>query len=360
MRVYNFNGGPAAISQSVLERVANETLDWNGTGMSIMENSHRAKEVVDMANKVNQDIKELLGLSEEWKVLFCQGGASLQFAMVALNFAPNGAPCDYINTGLWSTKAFLEAKLCGAGARLAASSEADAFTYIPSEFDFSKDSNYVYLTSNNTVRGTQWSAFPKNAPAPLIADFSSDFLSRTVDFSPFALVFAGAQKNLGPAGLTIVLVRENFLQKGAKNIPHMLDYHTYLEHESMYNTPPVHAIYVSGLVLDWLKNSIGGLKAIEKINRAKAADLYAAIDDSFGFYRGTARKDSRSLMNVTFRLPSEELEKNFLSLAKKEGMVGLNGHRSVGGIRASLYNAVPVEAVMALISFMKEFQKKNG
>ncbi|MDR1545276.1 MAG: 3-phosphoserine/phosphohydroxythreonine transaminase [Deltaproteobacteria bacterium] len=360
MRVFNFNGGPAALPVEVLEQVAAEMLDWRGVGMSVMEASHRSKEVAAMTAEAEADLKELLGLDGGWRALFLQGGASLQFAMIPMNFAPDGAPCDYVDTGLWSTKAFQEAKICGADARLAASSAEDKFVFIPSEFDFRPQARYVYLTSNNTVRGTQWSSFPQDAPAPLTADMSSDFLSRPLDLTKFSLVHAGAQKNVGPAGLTIVLIRPEFAATGRSGLPHLLDYRTYIESDSMYNTPPVFAIYVAGLVFKWLKGTMGGLAAVERRNRVKAATLYGAIDGSGGFYRGAARPDSRSLMNVTYRLPSEALEMTFLAEAKKAGFDGLGGHRSVGGVRASLYNAVELKAVEALAAFMAEFARKNG
>ncbi|MDR1085312.1 MAG: 3-phosphoserine/phosphohydroxythreonine transaminase [Deltaproteobacteria bacterium] len=360
MRVLNFNGGPAALPVPVLEQVAAEMLDWQGTGMSIMENSHRAKEVVAMAEETQAALLELLGIEKGWKVLFCQGGASLQFAMIPMNFAPDGTVCDYIDTGLWSTKAYQEAQICGARPHLAASSKADDFTYIPREYSFSPKPSYVYLTSNNTVRGTRWPSFPDSAPAPLIADMSSEFLSRPVDLKNFVLVHAGAQKNVGPAGLTIVLIRPEWAETGKKGLPHMLDYRTYIEHDSMFNTPPVAAIYTAGLTLKWLRDDIGGLAKIQQLNQEKADCLYKAIDGSGGFYKGTARVDSRSPMNVTFRLKQTDLEKTFLDEAKKEGMVGLNGHRSVGGMRASIYNAVELSAVETLVGFMKHFQSKRG
>jgi phosphoserine aminotransferase len=334
-------------------------LDWNGTGMSIMENSHRAKEVVAMAEETQAVLKELLGLGDEWKVLFCQGGASLQFAMIPLNFG-QGQVCDYVDTGMWSTKAYQEAQICGAKAHLAASSKAEDYTFIPERYDFSSNPRYVYLTSNNTVRGTQWPSFIQNAPAPLISDMSSDFLSRPVNLENFVLVHAGAQKNVGPAGLTIVLIKPTWAETGQKDLPHMLDYRTYIEHDSMFNTPPVFAIYIAGLTFKWLRDEIGGLAKAEKLNQAKAALLYKTIDDSGGFYQGTAQKASRSLMNVTFRLAQTDLEKTFLSEAKDAGLVGLNGHRSVGGMRASLYNAVNLTAVQALTDFMVEFKNKKG
>ncbi|MDR1111928.1 MAG: 3-phosphoserine/phosphohydroxythreonine transaminase [Deltaproteobacteria bacterium] len=360
MRVFNFNGGPAVLPQPVLEQVAAEMLDWQGTGMSILENSHRSKEVAAMATETQELLRSLLGLGQEWAVLFCQGGASLQFAMLPLNFAPDRAVCDYINTGLWATKAFQEAKICGASPHLAASSQDDDFTHIPSEFSFSDKPRYVYLCSNNTVRGTRWPSFPADAPATLVGDFSSEFLSRPLDLRNFSLVFAGAQKNVAPAGLTIVLIRREFAETAAKGVPHMLDYRTYLENDSMYNTPPVFAIYVAGLVFRWLRDQVGGLAGMEALNRAKADRLYGFIDGSGGFYRGTARADSRSPMNVTYRLASEALEKPFLEGARGEGLVGLGGHRSVGGVRASLYNALGLEAVEALVGYMGHFMAKNG
>ena len=360
MRSYNFNGGPAALPLEVLEQVQAELLDWKGTGMSLMENSHRSKEIVAMAKEAEDDVKKLLNLNDDWAVLFCQGGASLQFAMIPMCFAAGGGKCDYINTGLWSTKAFKEAKHVGAKARLAASSEADDFTFIPEKFDFDSEANYVYLTSNNTVRGTQWKNFPNDAPAPLIADMSSDFLSRPMDLSKFSLVYAGAQKNVGPAGLTVVLVRKEFAAKAEKSVPTLLNYNTYIENESMYNTPPVFAIYVAGLVFKWLLNKVGGLEKMAQINEAKTGLIYQAIDQSGGFYRGTAQVGSRSLMNVTFRLPSEELDVKFKKEAEKNNLFGLGGHRSVGGLRASVYNAVPEDSIKKLVQFMDEFKRTNG
>jgi phosphoserine aminotransferase len=343
-----------------LDQIAAELYDWKGTHMSVMENSHRSREVADMSAEAQQLLKDLLHLGDDWSVIFCQGGASLQFAMLPLNFAADGAVCDYVDTGLWSTKAFQEAKICGASPRLAASSEVENFTYIPSEFDFSSEAKYIYLCSNNTVRGTRWPSFPKNAPSPLVGDFSSEFLSRPLDLTNFSMVLAGAQKNVGPAGLTIVIIRNEFAETGKKGLPHMLDYRTYIKNDSMYNTPPVFPIYVAGLNFKWLKNTIGGLEKMEERNQAKASRLFGYIDNSGGFYRGTARHDSRSPMNVTFRLQREELEKPFLAQAKAAGLVGLEGHRSVGGVRASLYNALGMDAVEALISFMGDFVAKNG
>lgn len=359
MRVLNFNGGPGALPLEVLEEAARDMLNWNGTGMSVMENSHRSKEIMAMVEEAEDNIRSLLGLSDDWHVVFCQGGASLQFAMIAMNFAGPGGRCDYINTGLWATKAYKEAQICGAKPRLAATSEEDDFTNIPDVFDFDPDAKYIYLTSNNTVRGTQWKHFPLNAPAPLVSDMSSDFMSRPVDLSHFGFIYAGAQKNVGPAGVTVVALRREFADKARLDVPSTLSYGNYIKNSSMYNTPPVWGIYVAGLTFKWLKNTIGGLANMRDINLAKSDLLYKAIDDSQGFYRGTVRPNSRSTMNITYRLPSEELEKKFIKEAEANGMVGLGGHRSVGGLRASLYNAIKLEDVETLVDFMAEFKRKN-
>ena len=360
MKVANFNGGPGALPTEVLEEAARDMLDWQGTGMSIMENSHRHKKVVAMVTEAENDFRSLLGLDDEWAVIFCQGGASLQFAMIAMNFAGPGGRCDYVNTGLWATKAYKEAQICGAKPRLAATSEEDNFTYIPDAFDFDHEAKYIYITSNNTVRGTQWKHFPKNAPAPLVCDMSSELLSRPIDVAPFGLIYGGAQKNVGPAGATVVALRRDFADKARLDVPSMLSYPIYIKNDSMYNTPPVWSIYVASLTFKWLKNTIGGLANMEAINKVKSDALYNAIDGSQGFYRGTARHTSRSVMNITFRLPSEDLEKKFKKEAEAANLVGLGGHRSVGGLRASLYNAVPQAAVDKLIEFMAEFQRRNG
>lgn len=359
MRVANFNGGPGALPLPVLEEAARDMFDWRGTGMSVMENSHRDKTVIAMTEEAEADLRALLGLNKEWAVIFCQGGASLQFAMVALNFAGPGGGCDYINTGLWSAKAYSEARVCGAAARLAATSEADDFTHIPETFDFNPEAKYVYLTSNNTVRGTQWTRFP-SPPAPLVADMSSDFLSRPVDLNRFSLIFAGAQKNVGPAGVTIAILRRELAERARLEVPSMLSYPLYIKHESMYNTPPVWAIYIAGLTFKWLRSVGGGLETMAAVNQAKAETIYRAIDGSGGFYRGTARPDSRSRMNVTFHLPTQELNDRFKKEAKAAGLDGLGGHRSVGGLRASLYNAVSRAEVERLTDFMGEFKRVNG
>ena len=359
MRVINFNGGPGALPVPVLEEAARDMLDWRGTGMSVMENSHRAKDVIAMVEEAEADLRSLLGLGEEWAVIFCQGGASLQFAMLAVNFAGPGGRCDYINTGLWSTKAYKEARICGANPRLAATSEPDDFNHIPEVFDFDPEAKYVHLTANNTVRGTQWKKYPA-PPAPMMADMSSEFLSRPVEMSRFSLIYAGAQKNLGPAGVTVVALRRDLADRARLEVPSMFSYPVYIKNESMYNTPPVWSIYVSGLTLKWLKNTMGGLEAVAEFNRVKAETLYKVLDNSGGFYKGTAQEGSRSYMNITFHLPSQELNDRFKKEAQTAGLVGLGGHRSVGGLRASLYNAVTLNEVNKLVEFMHEFQRVRG
>jgi phosphoserine aminotransferase len=359
MRVANFNPGPGALPVPALEEAARDMLDWRGTGMSAMENSHRAKAVIAMVEEAEADLRSLLGLDEEWAVIFCQGGASLQFAMVTLNFAGPAGHCDYINTGLWATKAYKEAKICGANPRLAATSEPDDFTHIPEVFDFDPAAKYVHLTANNTVRGTQWKHYPKT-PVPLMADMSSEFLSRPVELDRFSLIYAGAQKNIGPAGVTVAALRRELADRARLDVPSMLSYPTHIKNESMYNTPPVWSIYIAGLIFKWLRNTIGGLEAMAEINRVKAETLYQFIDRSGGFYRGTARPDSRSHMNVTFLLPSQELNDRFKKEAQAAGLDGLGGHRSVGGLRASLYNAVTQDDTNKLVEFMREFQRTRG
>jgi len=359
MRVANFNGGPGALPVPVLEEAARDMLDWRGTGMSVMENSHRAKDVIAMVEEAEADLRSLLGLGDEWAVIFCQGGASLQFAMVAVNFAGPGGRCDYINTGLWSTKAYKEARICGANPRLAATSEPDDFNHIPEVFDFDPEAKYVHLTANNTVRGTQWKKYPA-PPAPMMADMSSEFLSRPVDMDRFSLIYAGAQKNLGPAGVTVVALRRELADRARLEVPSLFSYPVYIKNESMYNTPPVWSIYVSGLTLKWLKNTIGGLPAMAELNRIKAEAVYDILDHSGGFYKGTAQTGSRSHMNITFHLPSQDLNDRFKKEAQADGLVGLGGHRSIGGLRASLYNSVTQADVNKLVEFMREFQRVRG
>lgn len=358
-RIHNFNPGPAALPLPVLEEIREELLDFRGTGMSVLEISHRSKEFEEVLNTAIERLKRLLGIKEGFHVIFVQGGATLQFAMVPLNLALPGRTVSYIDTGTWSTKAIKEAKSLGKEVVVVASSQDKEYTYIPTGFSVDKNTSYLHFTSNNTIRGTQWKEFPKVEGVPLVSDMSSDFLSRPFDVSPFGLIYAGAQKNLGPAGCAVVLIREDMLERSPKDLPTLLRYPIYTENNSLYNTPPCFVIYAIGLVLKWLEETVGGLEKMAKINEEKAKLLYDVIDRS-GFYRGTAQKESRSLMNVTFRLASEELEKRFLSEAQKNGLGGLKGHRSVGGCRASLYNAVGLDSVKALVSFMEEFERKNG
>lgn len=358
-RVANFNAGPAALPLSVLEQIQAEFLDYQGAGMSITEISHRSKPFDQVINEAVDRTKRLLNLGEDYQVLFLPGGASLQFCMVPMNLALPGKPVEYINTGTWSTKAIKEAKIQGKEVRVIASSEDKNFSYIPREFQVDEEAAYCHFTSNNTIKGTQWAEFPKVKKVPLICDMSSDIMSRPFDPNPFGLIYAGAQKNIGPAGTALVIIRKDMLERVPDNLPTMLKYTTFAKENSMFNTPSCFTIYTINLVLKWLEETIGGLKVMERINREKGDILYNYLDQS-GFYRGTAEKDSRSLMNVTFRLPSEELEAKFVSEAQKAAMQGLKGHRSVGGCRASIYNATTRETVLALVDFMATFAQKNG
>jgi phosphoserine aminotransferase len=345
---------------AVLEQVRNELRDYHGTGMSIMEMSHRSKEYEAVNATAEATFKRLLGVGDGYRVVFVQGGASTQFAMVPMNFLPPGRSADFLVTGAWAEKAHEEAAALG-GARVAASTKHDAYRRVPraEEIALGPEPAYVHLTSNETIHGTQWHSFPDVGGRPLVADMSSDILSRPFDAGRFALVYAGAQKNLGPAGVTAVLIRESWLAIANKNVPTMLRYATHVKNNSLYNTPPSFGVYILGLVLQWIEG-LGGLKAMAERNAAKARIVYDAIDRSGGFYRGHAEPASRSLMNLTFWLPSEAREKQFVAESQAAGMVGLAGHRSVGGIRASLYNAVPPEACRALVAFMDDFARRNG
>jgi len=358
-RVFNFNPGPAAIPLEVLEEIQEEFLNFKGSGMSITEISHRSKPFDDVINDAIERTKRLLNLDNRFNVLFIQGGASMQFCMVPMNFLADGGSADYVNTGTWATKAIKEAQLLKKDIKIVASSEDKNFSYIPDNIRFSPDAVYVHVTSNNTIKGTQFSTFPDTGGVPIISDMSSDIMSRPLDMNKFGLIYAGAQKNLGPAGVCMVIIRDDLLEKVPDTLPSMLKYTTYSSKNSLYNTPPSFAIYTVQLVLKWLEEKIGGLKKIEEINKKKAAILYDYFDGT-DFYRGTAEKNSRSLMNVTFRLPSEDLEKTFVEKATQNGMVGLKGHRSVGGCRASIYNAMPIKGIEALVDFMKVFESKNG
>ncbi len=360
-RVHNFGAGPAVLPVPVLERVQAELLDYAGTGMSVMEMSHRSAAFESIIQKAEADLRALLGLGSDHAVLFLQGGASLQFAMVPANLRAAGASADYVLSGHWSKAALKEAQKSGR-ARVAGSTEASAFDRVPAqeELDLDPGAAYLHFTSNNTIYGTQWATAPEPPPGvPLVCDASSDALSRPLDISRYGLVYAGAQKNLGPAGVTLVVLRRELLERTPGGLPALLDYRLLAENRSLYNTPPTFAIYVVGLVLEWLK-SLGGLAEIGRRNEAKAALLYEAIDGSGGFYRGHSQPANRSRMNVTFRLPSEELEKAFLKEAQAQGLDGLKGHRSVGGLRASIYDACPIESVAALAGFMGEFRQRRG
>ena len=359
-RAYNFNAGPAALPLTVLQKAQAELLDFSDTGMSIMEHSHRGKDYEAVHNQAIELLKELLAIPSGYDVLFLQGGASLQFAMLPMNFLPAGKKAGYVMTGVWSEKAYKEAERLGQ-VFVAASAQEGNYRRIPAaqELQYDASTAYLHITSNNTIYGTEWQEFPDTGVVPLVADMSSDILSRPLDVSKFALIYAGAQKNLGPSGVTVVIIRRDFLEQADKNLPTMLKYGTFAKDNSMYNTPPTFSIYMVKLMLEWVKDQ-GGLTALYRRNQDKAALLYHAIDASQGFYTGHAQPEARSLMNVTFRLPSPELEKKFLDQAKKEGFVGLSGHRSVGGCRASTYNAVPIESCQALQAMMLAFQQANA
>lgn len=359
-RVFNFNPGPSVLPQSVLEEAQRELLNYKGTGMSIIETSHRAKPYEEINSGAEALLKELLGVPENYRVLFLQGGASTQFDMVPYNFLGQGATADYLLTGIFAEKAYKEATKIGT-VNVAGTTKELNYTRIttPEEIKLSENSVYVHLTSNNTIYGTQWKEFPDFGDVPVVADMSSDILSRKFDVSKFALIYAGAQKNLGPAGVTVVIIRDDMLAKVPQNLPSMWRYDIHAKESSLYNTPPTFSVYLLNLVLKWVKDN-GGLEAMEKQNEEKAAFIYDTIDNSGGYYKGHAEKGSRSLMNITFRLPSEELEKAFVEEAGKVGLKGLKGHRSVGGIRASVYNAMPPAGCKALADFMTDFQKKNS
>ncbi len=357
-RAYNFNPGPGPLPLEVLEQAQAEMLDFKGTGMSVMEISHRSKEFEAVIQTAEADLRELLSIPANYKIMFLQGGASLQFTMLPMNLRATGS-ADYIVTGSWSKTAIKEAQKLGT-ARAAANTEADGFKGYPEKLDLDPKAAYLHFTSNETIHGVEYFAEPvPPTGVPLICDTSSDFISRPVDISKYAMLYAGAQKNAGPSGVTVVIIRDDMLERVPANLPVMLDYKTLAASGSLHNTPPSFAIYMVGLVFQWAKKQ-GGLAAIEKVNRVKADMVYKTIDESGGFYRGHAKPEARSLMNIPFRLPSEELEEAFAKEAKKNNLIGLKGHRSVGGMRASMYNAVTVEGAGELVKFMKEFQQKNG
>lgn len=358
-RIFNFNAGPAALPLPVLEEIQSEFLDFKGSGMSITEISHRSAAFDEVIDTAIARVKRLLNLGDDYEVLFIQGGASMQFCMIPMNLGVAGKPVDYINTGTWSTKAIKEARIQGLDTRVLASSEDKNFSYIPYDVKEDGTAAYLHFTSNNTIKGTQWARFPEASGVPLICDMSSDFLSRPVDVKPFGMIYGGAQKNIGPSGAAMVIIRKDMLERTPDTIPTFLKYTTFSEKNSMFNTPPCFVIYVTGLVLKWIEETIGGLENMDKRNTEKADTLYNYIDSS-GFYKGTAEKDSRSKMNVTFRLPSEDLEKKFVAEALNVDLGGLKGHRSVGGCRASIYNATNIDAIKALVDFMAAFEKKEG
>jgi phosphoserine aminotransferase len=359
-RVYNFSAGPAVLPEEVLEQAREEMLDWRGSGMSVMEMSHRGKEFMSIAEQAEADLRELLAIPGGYKVLFLQGGASQQFAMVPMNLLRGKAGADYINTGAWSKKAIGEAKRYCA-VNVAASSEASKFTTAPmqAELALKADAAYVHYTPNETIGGVEFPYIPETGGVPLVADMSSTILSRPVDVSRYGLIYAGAQKNIGPAGLTVVIVREDLIsEQVVDGTPTMLRYATHAAEGSMYNTPPTYGWYLAGLVFQWLKKQ-GGLAGMAEINRRKAEKLYAAIDGS-AFYKNPVDPACRSWMNVPFTLANPELDATFLAEAKKTGLVTLKGHRSVGGMRASIYNAMPEAGVQALVDFMADFERRNG
>ena len=358
-RIYNFSAGPAVLPLPVLEEAQSNLLSLPGVGMSVLEISHRSKAFDEIILDAEADMRKLAGISDNYRVLFLQGGASLQFSMVPMNLLPEGGKADYVVTGVWSKKAVKEAKRAGQ-VNIAATTEAENFSRIPrqEELKLDPDAAYVHFTTNNTIYGTEWKQEPEAGDVPLVGDASSDIFSHPIDVSKYGLIYAGAQKNLAPAGVTLVIIRDDLLARSPESLPTMLNYNTHAAERSLYNTPPVFAIYVMRLVLKWLLDQ-GGLEAMEQRNEEKAGLLYDAIDSS-DFYRAHAAPDSRSLMNVAFRLPSEELEKRFISEATKAGLDGLKGHRLVGGCRASIYNAFPREGVEALVSFMKEFERTHG
>ncbi len=358
-RPYNFSAGPAMLPQAVLEQAEQEMLDWHGSGMSVMEMSHRGKEFMSIAEQAEADLRELMGIGDEHAVLFLQGGASSQFAMAPINLLGDKKDADYINTGAWSKKAIAEAKRY-ARVNVAATTEGDNFSRAPdrNELKLNADAAYVHYTPNETIGGVEFPYIPETDGVPLVADMSSTILSRPVDVSKYGVIYAGAQKNIGPAGLTIVIVRKDLIGKARADMPAMFDYKIHADNGSMYNTPPTYAWYLSGLVFQWLKE-LGGLDAMAVINERKAELLYDTIDAS-DFYANPVAIESRSWMNVPFTLADPGLDATFLAEAKEAGLLTLKGHRSVGGMRASIYNAMPEDGVRALVDFMRQFEKQHG
>ena len=360
MTIYNFSAGPAVLPKAVLQQAQAELIDWHASGMSVMEMSHRGKEYMGIHAQAEADLRELLGIPSNYKVLFLQGGAHLQFSMIPFNLLRGKLSADYVNTGEWSKKAIGEAKkFCNVN--VAANNADKNCTYVPAfnTWKLDKDAAYVHYTPNETIGGVEFNWVPDTGKVPLVADMSSNILSRVIDVSKFGLIYAGAQKNIGPAGLTVVIVRDDLVGHADPRLPTMLDYKTHADNESMYNTPPTYAIYIAGLVFQWLKKN-GGIAAMEKNNIAKARLLYDAIDASNGFYNCPVNKADRSRMNVPFTLKDANLDGDFLKQADARGLLQLKGHRSVGGMRASIYNAMPPEGVQALVNFMNEFAQSKG
>ena len=358
-RIYNFNAGPAALPLPVLEQIQGEFLNFANSGMSVTEISHRSSYFDAVIDDAVVRAKRLLNIGDDWHVLFIQGGASMQFAMIPMNFLKAGESADLVNTGTWSAKALKEAQIQNKPYKMVASSEDKDFSYIPKDVAFNADAKFVHITSNNTIKGTQFYEFPETSGIPIISDMSSDIFSRPLPMDKFGMIYAGAQKNLGPSGCCMVLLKKDLLATANEGLPSMLAYKTYADKNSMYNTPPCFGIYTIGLVLKWIEEEMGGLEKMEEFNIKKADVLYDFIDGS-NFYRTTAEKYSRSLMNVTFRLPDEDLEKEFIARATEQGLGGLKGHRSVGGCRASIYNATTMQGMEALVEFMASFEKEKS
>ena len=358
-RIYNFSAGPAVLPVECLEQARDEMLDYNGSGMSVMEMSHRGKVYAAIHEEAKDNIRKLMNLTDDYEVIFVQGGASLQFAMIPMNFASKEHPGSYVLSGTFSSNAYKAAQILGVG-EVAASTKEENFRRVPrqDELKINPNAAYLHICNNNTIYGTEFHYVPDTGNVPLFADMSSDMLSRPVDFKKFSLIYAGVQKNLGPAGVVIVVARKSFIESSSDFLPTMLRYDTFYKKNSLYNTPPAFSIYMVGKVAAWIK-ACGGLEEMARRNSIKAKLLYDAIDSSDGFYRGHADKDSRSFMNVTFRLPSEELEKKFIAEALEHNLCGVKGHRSVGGMRASVYNAMPIEGAELLADFMARFRKNN-
>jgi phosphoserine aminotransferase len=358
-RKWNFNPGPAIMPVPALEKARDALLNYQGSGLGVMEISHRSKEFAEIHAQAKERMRKIMGIPDTYEILFFGGGANLQFSLVPLNLLAAGKTADYVDTGTWSTKAIQAGGLVGK-VNVAASSKDKEFTYIPKadQIKWTPGAAYAHVTSNNTIKGTQYHTFPDTGSVPLVCDMSSDILCRRLDVSKFGLIYAGAQKNLGPAGVTVVVIRKDVAELSPENLPPMMNYKKFMAKDSLFNTPPSFAIYMVGLVLEWIESQ-GGIDAVEKVNANKAELLYGYMDQEADFYRGTVAKDSRSWMNVPMRLPSEDLEKKLIQEGADAGFVGLKGHRSVGGIRVSMYNAMPLEGIEQLVDFMKKFRAGN-